>query len=300
MAAMMAGDVIGGAERRRNADRNRLLAGIEMHQPRHQAGAAQLPHALFERADARHLAKEMQPGLGGQERRVRHAIQIIEESTGTRRAGGIVADPRKRLKTRRDGRRLHGEWPKARKLAVLERMLVIRRFEESLVQLFEQHAFMAHYHLYIGQEATGVAIMETLGPGDRLATTHRNHGHVLGRGADPARAMAEILVPHHRPVQRLRRHAASHRTGPRLPAYVVDRRRLHRPCDRRRVRAQEGRRRGGRGRVLRRRLAGGRHLLRGDEFRRAVVAADPLRVREQQPRRARLGQGRLSRPRCRR
>ena len=86
-------------------------------------------------------------------------------------------------------------WDKARKLSVLERMLVIRRFEESLVHLFEQKAFMAHYHLYIGQEATGVAIMETLEAGDRLPTTHRNHGHLLARGADPARAMAEILYP---------------------------------------------------------------------------------------------------------
>ncbi len=84
-------------------------------------------------------------------------------------------------------------WDRNRKLSVLERMLVIRRFEESLVHLFEQKAFMAHYHLYIGQEATGVAIMETLKVGDRLTTTHRNHGHLLARGADPARAMAEIL-----------------------------------------------------------------------------------------------------------
>jgi TPP-dependent pyruvate/acetoin dehydrogenase alpha subunit len=53
-------------------------------------------------------------------------------------------------------------WDKERKLAVLEKMLVIRRFEESLVHLFNQHAFMAHYHLYIGQEATGVAVMEAL------------------------------------------------------------------------------------------------------------------------------------------
>jgi len=85
-------------------------------------------------------------------------------------------------------------WDKARKTSVLERMLVIRRFEESLVHLFNAHAFMAHYHLYIGQEATGVAVMETLKAGDKLATTHRNHGHVLARGADPARAMAEILT----------------------------------------------------------------------------------------------------------
>jgi len=85
-------------------------------------------------------------------------------------------------------------WDKARKLAVLERMLIIRRFEEALVHLFNEHAFMAHYHLYIGQEATGVAVMETLKAGDKLATTHRNHGHVLARGADPKRALAEILT----------------------------------------------------------------------------------------------------------
>jgi acetoin:2,6-dichlorophenolindophenol oxidoreductase subunit alpha len=35
--------------------------------------------------------------------------------------------------------------------------------------------------------------MSLLGPRDRLNTTHRNHGHVLARGADPGRAMAEIL-----------------------------------------------------------------------------------------------------------
>jgi len=88
---------------------------------------------------------------------------------------------------------MNESWNKPQKLKILEQMLVIRRFEESLVHLFEQQAFMAHFHLYIGQEATGVAMMETLKAGDKLATTHRNHGHVLARGADPARAMAEIL-----------------------------------------------------------------------------------------------------------
>jgi TPP-dependent pyruvate/acetoin dehydrogenase alpha subunit len=82
----------------------------------------------------------------------------------------------------------------ARRLALFERMLEIRRFEETLVHLFHQHEFLAHYHLYIGQEATGVAVIEALKDGDRLATTHRCHGHVLARGADPKRAMAEILA----------------------------------------------------------------------------------------------------------
>jgi len=55
-------------------------------------------------------------------------------------------------------------WDKARKAGALESMLMIRRFEETIVRLFEEEAFMAHYHLYIGQEATGVGVMEALGP----------------------------------------------------------------------------------------------------------------------------------------
>jgi TPP-dependent pyruvate/acetoin dehydrogenase alpha subunit len=59
---------------------------------------------------------------------------------------------------------MSGEWDKARKLAVLGRMMIIRRFEERLVHLFEAREFTAHYHLYIGQEATGAAVMEDSGP----------------------------------------------------------------------------------------------------------------------------------------
>ena len=84
-------------------------------------------------------------------------------------------------------------WDKARKSGALESMLMIRRFEETIVRLFQEEAFMAHYHLYIGQEATGVGVMEALGPDDKLATHHRNHGHMIARGADPGKAVAEIL-----------------------------------------------------------------------------------------------------------
>ena len=75
----------------------------------------------------------------------------------------------------------------------LESMLTIRRFEENVVGLFQAEEFMTHFHLYIGQEATGVALMEALGPDDKIATHHRNHGHVLARGVDPKLAFAEIL-----------------------------------------------------------------------------------------------------------
>jgi TPP-dependent pyruvate/acetoin dehydrogenase alpha subunit len=62
-----------------------------------------------------------------------------------------------------------------------------------VVGLFEAHEFMTHFHLYIGQEGTGVPLMAALGPDDKIATHHRNHGHVLARGADPKLALAEIL-----------------------------------------------------------------------------------------------------------
>src|SRR4051794_4328492 len=78
-------------------------------------------------------------------------------------------------------------------IRTLEAMLTIRRFEETVVGLFEAHEFMTHFHLYIGQEATGVPLMDALGPDDKIATHHRNHGHVLARGADPKIALAEIL-----------------------------------------------------------------------------------------------------------
>ena len=76
---------------------------------------------------------------------------------------------------------------------MLERMLLIRRFEEAVLKLSYDKQFTGHYHLYIGQEATGAAAMQVLDRRDHLATTHRNHGHVIARGADPGKAMAEIL-----------------------------------------------------------------------------------------------------------
>src|SRR5580704_14733333 len=76
---------------------------------------------------------------------------------------------------------------------ILERMLLIRRFEEAVLELSYDKQFIGHYHLYIGQEATGAAAMQVLDRRDYLATTHRDHGHVIARGADPGKAMAEIL-----------------------------------------------------------------------------------------------------------
>lgn len=77
--------------------------------------------------------------------------------------------------------------------SLLRAMLRMRRFEEAVFRLSSAGKFAGHFHIYIGQEATGAAIISALENRDRLATTHRNHGHLIARGADPAAALAEIL-----------------------------------------------------------------------------------------------------------
>ena len=73
------------------------------------------------------------------------------------------------------------------------RMLLIRRFEEACITTWHEGNIPGHYHVYIGQEATGAGVDAALEPGDYLFSTHRNHGHILARGADPGKAMAEIM-----------------------------------------------------------------------------------------------------------
>lgn len=77
-------------------------------------------------------------------------------------------------------------------IAMLRTMLVIRRFEEALIRLTEDFD-VGHFHVYVGQEATGVPALAQLLTDDFSFTTHRNHGHLLARGTDPGRMIAEIL-----------------------------------------------------------------------------------------------------------
>lgn len=79
-----------------------------------------------------------------------------------------------------------------RRLAIFESMLKMRRLEEAVALMSKDHPF-GHYHLYIGQEATGAAVIEAMQEEDLATTTHRNHGHLVGRGTDEGRILAEIL-----------------------------------------------------------------------------------------------------------
>jgi TPP-dependent pyruvate/acetoin dehydrogenase alpha subunit len=78
-------------------------------------------------------------------------------------------------------------------LVLFRTMLTIRRFEEALIKLTKSGVSVGHFHVYIGQECTGAPTLSLYEPGDTVVSTHRNHGHLLARGADPGRLMAEIL-----------------------------------------------------------------------------------------------------------
>ncbi len=77
-------------------------------------------------------------------------------------------------------------------LEQLRQAVLIRRFEEELIKLAGERD-IGHFHVYIGQEMTGVPALYLLEEGDLSFTTHRNHGHLLARGVPAAQMYAEIL-----------------------------------------------------------------------------------------------------------
>lgn len=78
--------------------------------------------------------------------------------------------------------------------AMLERMLLIRAFEQLLSEAWARGDVPTEaIHLSIGQEATAVGVCFALRADDHIATTHRGHGHMIAKGADLDGMMAEML-----------------------------------------------------------------------------------------------------------
>lgn len=77
-------------------------------------------------------------------------------------------------------------------LECYQMMRTIRDFEERLHVDFSRGDIPGFVHLYAGEEATAVGIMRHLGDGDRIASTHRGHGHCIAKGVDVVSMMKEI------------------------------------------------------------------------------------------------------------
>lgn len=75
----------------------------------------------------------------------------------------------------------------------LRKMHLIRRFEESAEEAYMRGHIHGTMHLSIGQEASAVGICAALSDTDYITSTHRGHGHCIGKGADVKRMFAEFF-----------------------------------------------------------------------------------------------------------
>lgn len=71
-------------------------------------------------------------------------------------------------------------------------MLMMRKFEEKLSQLYIQRKFGGFLHLYIGQEAVVAGAVSATREDDKMITAYRCHAHPIGRGTDIKYIMAEM------------------------------------------------------------------------------------------------------------
>jgi len=69
----------------------------------------------------------------------------------------------------------------------------IRAFEEQALKGLDDKLVLGAIHPSIGQEAVAAGVTANLGPSDILLSTHRGHGHTLGKGADSGAMMRELL-----------------------------------------------------------------------------------------------------------
>lgn len=81
-------------------------------------------------------------------------------------------------------------------LKLFEKMLEIRLFEEKVDSLSKKNLIGGTIHLCIGQEAVAVGAISEINEDDYVISNHRGHGHLLAKGADPKRLMAELLGKH--------------------------------------------------------------------------------------------------------
>ncbi|WP_028325947.1 thiamine pyrophosphate-dependent dehydrogenase E1 component subunit alpha [Desulfatirhabdium butyrativorans] len=76
---------------------------------------------------------------------------------------------------------------------MLTTMIRIRTFETKLQEFFAEGKIPGFVHLYIGEEAVATGACAALRRTDYITSTHRGHGHLIAKGGDLKRMMAEIF-----------------------------------------------------------------------------------------------------------
>lgn len=83
-------------------------------------------------------------------------------------------------------------WEKDLLLDMYRGMRRIRRFEETAEELYYRGTVVGLLHLYIGEEAVATGACLALNHDDYITSTHRGHGHLLAKGGDSSRLLAEL------------------------------------------------------------------------------------------------------------
>jgi pyruvate dehydrogenase E1 component alpha subunit len=110
-----------------------------------------------------------------------------------------MSAPARRPATRKPTTRARSTRPKPEQLNgehalhLLREMLRIRRFEERAAEQYSLTRIRGFLHLYIGEEAVGVGVMQALTPDDAVVATYREHGQALARGLPAASLMSEMF-----------------------------------------------------------------------------------------------------------
>lgn len=85
------------------------------------------------------------------------------------------------------------EYTKKQLLGLYETMYRMRRFEEEVFEFYKKGMMPGLAHLYLGEEAVATGVCAALNEKDYIGSTHRGHGHLVARGAQIDKMMAEIL-----------------------------------------------------------------------------------------------------------
>lgn len=72
-------------------------------------------------------------------------------------------------------------------------MLRIRRFEAKSAEMYQARKIRGFLHLYDGQEAIAVGIVQALEARDAVVATYRDHGQAIARGVPMGAIMAEMF-----------------------------------------------------------------------------------------------------------
>ena len=72
-------------------------------------------------------------------------------------------------------------------------MILIRHFEETAIDYSKQGFVIGNMHMYVGEEAVATGVCKALTREDYVASTHRCDGHLIAKGADIRKMMAELM-----------------------------------------------------------------------------------------------------------